>query len=152
MATKTAIDEFKSQQIIAVVGASNDPKKFGNIVLRELKERRYKVFAVNPNAQQVDGQPSYPNLKALPEKPTGVVFVVHPDQTALAAPDVVELGIPWVWMQPGAQSQEAIDLCSKKGVNVIHGDCILMFLDNGALHHRLHRFFKKTFGNLYTET
>jgi uncharacterized protein len=152
MTTKSEIDEFKAQQVIAVVGASNNPRKFGHIVLEELKSRNYQALAVNPNAQQVNGQPAYPNLKALPVQPTGVVFVVHPEQTALVARDVVELGIPWVWMQPGAESQQAIDLCTEKGIHVIHGDCILMHMDNGALYHRLHRFVKKTFGKLYTDS
>jgi predicted CoA-binding protein len=150
MTKKSDIDDFIAHKSIVVVGASRSPRKFGNIVLRGLKSRGYRVLAVNPNASEVEGLPCYPDLASLPEKPDGAVFIVQPGQTALTAKAAVDLGVNWIWMQPGSESAEAIQYCREKGVSLVHGECILMFLENNAFIHRVHRFLKQVTGSLYT--
>jgi len=66
LASKAAIDEFIAQPAVAIAGASRDGKKFGNAVYRDLKSKGYHVFAVNPNAAIIEGDPCYPSLSALP--------------------------------------------------------------------------------------
>ncbi len=146
MTTKTAIEGFVSQPVLAVAGVSRDPKKFGNAAYRELKGKGYRVLAINPNAQTIEGDPCYPSLKALPEKVAGLVLVTQPSVSEQMVRDAAELGIRHVWLQQGSESHAAVQFCQEHGMSVVAGECILMYQPNTAFVHRCHRFFKETFG------
>ncbi len=75
-----AIQDFINLKNIAVVGVSRNDKKFGNLAYKELKERGYQVYAVNPAMKEFQGEPCYPDLSALQGKVDGVLLTVHPDQ------------------------------------------------------------------------
>ncbi len=74
----------------------------------------------------IEGEPCYPNLKALPEPVDGIVSVVPPEQTERVVQEAAEMGIQHIWMQPGAESQNAIQFCREKGLNVISGKCVMV--------------------------
>lgn len=91
---------------IAVIGATDHPTKYGGIIYRDLKAKGFPVMAVNPNRSSVDGDPCWPSVLDLPEKPTIAVFVV-PARTGLRVlADCAEAGIVNIWIQPGAFSPE----------------------------------------------
>src|SRR4051794_36371462 len=107
MKMKQAAEEFLSGQRIAVTGVSRDPKNHGaNVVYTRLRDRGYDVFAVNPNAEQVEGDACYPDLAAVPAPLDGVVIGTRPERAEASVHECVELGIPKVWMHrgPGAGS------------------------------------------------
>jgi predicted CoA-binding protein len=112
--------------VFAVVGASRDPQKYGHQVYRDLKSAGYKVYPVNPSAQEVLGDKCYPDLKELPEKPDVVVTVVPPQVTEQVVRACKELGIRRVWMQPGSESEEAVKYCKENGLEVIYNMCIMV--------------------------
>ncbi|NLI92714.1 MAG: CoA-binding protein [Peptococcaceae bacterium] len=126
---KENIAAFLRQQKIAVVGASNDRSKYGNIVFRKLNQSGYKVFPVNPNALSVEGQPCYRALPDLPEEVDGIVLVVPPAVTEVIVREAIKGGIRHIWMQPGAESMEAVDFCTQQGIECIYQKCILMELN-----------------------
>jgi predicted CoA-binding protein len=126
MAEKDDIRRFLTFRSVAVVGASRDRDKYGNIVYRRLRDLGIRVFAVNPNADRVEGDPSYPSLDRLPENVEGAVIVVPPEETDLAVRDAAAAGIRSIWMQPGAGSQDAIRFCEASGMCVISNACILV--------------------------
>jgi uncharacterized protein len=142
MTSQSTVQEFLSQPVLAVVGASRDPKKFGNSIYRELKNKGYRVFPVNPHAETVDGDLCYPNLAALPETPGGIVLVVPPAETEKIVRQASAAKISRVWLQRGAESPEAISYCAANGIQVISGECILMFAQPAAFYHKIHRFFR----------
>ncbi|MEW5701691.1 MAG: CoA-binding protein [Candidatus Zixiibacteriota bacterium] len=148
MATKAMVAEFLAQRTLAVVGASREPRKFGNVVCRELAAKGYRVFAVNPYAQEIDGQPCHPSLNALPEPVGGAVIVVPPAQTEKVVKDAGAAGIHRVWMQRGSESPAALDFCRERGIDVVHGECILMFVEPTGFVHRVHRGLWGLFGKL----
>ena len=125
MTTQNEIDDFLSRKTLAVVGASRDGTKYGSIVYRNLKKTGYKVLAVNPNAMAVDGDPCFPRLGALPETPEGAVLVVPPEVSEQIVREAAAAGIRRVWMQPGAESEEAVRFCEKSGMTAIAGLCIM---------------------------
>jgi predicted CoA-binding protein len=91
---------------VAVIGATDHPAKYGGIIYRDLKAKGYKVFAVNPYRDTVDGDPCFRSVADLPETPTIVDFVI-PAARGLAVLDECEkAGIQNVWLQPGAESPE----------------------------------------------
>ena len=112
--------------IFAVVGASRDPEKYGYRVYRDLKEAGYRVYPVNPNADEILGDKCYPNLRELPVIPDVVNTVVPPRVTEKIVKTCKDLGIKKVWMQPGSESEEAIKFCEENGIEVIHGVCIMI--------------------------
>lgn len=121
------INAFLSKKnIFAVVGASRDPKKYGHQVYKDLKNSGYEVYAVNPNADEVLGDKSYPNLESLPVKPDVVDVVVPPKVTEEAVKTCKKLGIRKVWMQPGSESEKAIKFCEQNGIDVVHGACVMI--------------------------
>jgi predicted CoA-binding protein len=113
------------KNVFAVVGASREPQKYGHQVYRDLRNAGYKVYAVNPNANEVMGDKCYPSLDALPAKPDVVDVVVPPKITEQIVETCKELGITKVWMQPGSESELAIKFCEENGIEIVHGVCIM---------------------------
>jgi predicted CoA-binding protein len=114
------------RNVFAVVGASRDPQKYGHQVYRDLKDAGYKVYPVNPNAQEVLGDKCYPSLKEPPEKPDVVVTVVPPQVTEQIVKACKELGIRKVWMQPGSESEDAVRYCKENDLEVVYNVCIMV--------------------------
>lgn len=148
MATKAAVDDLISQKTLAVVGVSKNKGKFGSTVYRELKSKGYRVFPVNPNIDDFEGDKCYRSLKELPEVPGGAVIVVSPKVTENVVRDAAAAGIRRIWLQQGAESKAAIDLCKDNGIDVIHGHCILMFAEPTGFPHRVHRYIWRLLGKL----
>ena len=121
------IKEFLDKNnIIAIVGASRNPEKYGYKVYKDLKEAGYKVYPVNPNTSEILGDKCYPNLESLPVKPNVVNIVVPPNITEKIVKECKKLSIKKVWMQPGSESEEAIKFCNENGIDVVYGVCIMI--------------------------
>ena len=125
---KEAAAEFLAHRRVAVTGVSRTPKTHGsNNVYRRLRERGYDVFAVNPNADEVEGDRSYPDLKSIPGGVEAVVIGTRPELAEHTMYECAELGIKHVWMHrgPGAGSVSATatDYGRQHGITVIDGGC-----------------------------
>ena len=121
------IDDFLDKKnVFAVVGVSRSPAKYGHQVYKDLKEAGYRVEAVNPAIDKIMGDPCYPSLSKLPEKPDVVNIVVPPKVTEKIVEECKELGIKKVWMQPGSESKKAIRFCNKNGIEVMHDVCVMI--------------------------
>lgn len=148
MTTKQSVQEFLSQKKLAVVGVSHTGKKFSNIVYKELKSKGFQVFPVNPKIDNLNGECCYPNLQTLPEKVGGIVVITKSTETEKVVREASSLGIQNIWIQQGAESNEAIRFCKENKINVIHGECILMFAEPAVFFHRAHRWVWGVFGKL----
>jgi hypothetical protein len=118
-------DFLDKNNVFAVVGASQNPEKYGHKVFGFLLDSGFKTYPVNPKARQVLGQKCFASLAELPEKPDVVSLVVPPKVTEQVVKQAVEQGIKKVWMQPGSESKKAIQHCQKNGVQVVHGECVM---------------------------
>jgi uncharacterized protein len=141
---KEAASEFLSKKRVAVTGVSRTPKTHGsNSVYKRLRERGYEVFAVNPNAAEVEGDRSYPDLKSIPGGVEAVVIGTRPEIAEETMRECVELGIRHVWMHWGAGassvSKPATEYGRKHGATVIDGGCPLMFGPTADLGHKITR-------------
>jgi predicted CoA-binding protein len=158
MATLDAlVKDFLSQKRIAVVGVSDQRDTGCNLAYRKFKAAGYTVSAVNPRITSFEGDPCYPDLKSIPEKPEGVFILTNPKITEQVVQQCVELGIPRVWMhclmgtKPGlaasmtSVSTDAVKMCRENGITVIPGACPNQFLkpDFG---HTLMRVMFRTIG------
>jgi predicted CoA-binding protein len=146
--TRDTIDDFLAQKSLALVGVSQSGAGFGNAVRKELSDKGYSLTVVHPKADKIGDQPCAHSLEEVAGKVGGVVLVTPPEETEKLVRDVVRLGIPRVWMQQGAESAEAIQVCHDNDVPVIHHECILMFAEPAGWFHRAHRWARGTFGDL----
>jgi predicted CoA-binding protein len=112
--------------VIAVVGATDTPWKYGGKIYRDLKAKGFLVRAVNPNRNSVDGDPAYPDLASVPDEIDIVDVVVPPDVAERIVVDAAELGLTHIWFQPGAESQRVIEQARAAGLDVIHHQCIMV--------------------------
>jgi hypothetical protein len=128
MTTKREIDEFLAEKTLAIAGVSRTGKKFGNTILKDLTKLGYRLLPVHPEAAEVDGHPAYPSFADLPEPVGGVIIVVPPAQAEGVVKAAADHGIRRVWLQQGAGSPEAIGFCEERGISVVHGECVLMYL------------------------
>ena len=140
-----AASAFLAKKRVAVTGVSRTPKTHGsNNVYRRLRERGYEVFAVNPNAQEVEGDRSYPDLKSIPGGVEAVVIGTRPEIAERTMEECAELGIKHVWMHrgPGAGSvsSAATDYGRQHDITVIEGGCPLMFEPTADFGHKIMRF------------
>ncbi|HVN12241.1 MAG TPA: CoA-binding protein [Kineosporiaceae bacterium] len=129
---KDAANQFLSTRRIAVTGVSRNPQGHGaNVVYTRLRERGYDVFAINPNAERVEGDPCYRDLHAVPGGVDAVVIATKPDAAEATVKECIDLGVGQVWMHrmfgPGSVSDSATQLAREHGMTVIAGGCPLMF-------------------------
>lgn len=111
---------------VAVIGATDDPSKYGSVIYRDLKRKGFRVFAVNPHRTSVDGDPAYPTIHDLPERPTILNFVVPPSATLQVLEDAREAGHENVWIQPGADSPAVLSYIQEHGFNYLANACIMI--------------------------
>lgn len=153
---KEAASEFLAAKRVAVTGVSRHPKNHGsNIVYQRLRERGYQVFAVNPNADQVEGDRCYRDLHSIPGGVDAVVIATRPETSEERMRECADLGIKHVWMHrgPGAGSvsKAAADYGREHGVVVIDGGCPCMFEPTADFGHKAMRVVFTLSGNVPRE-
>jgi len=129
MKLQESLDQFLSKGPHAVVGASPKRSKYGNKVLRAFQQAGRDAYPINPRVHEVEGRTAYPNLSSLPEAVHGVSVITPPHVTETIIEEAGRLGIDNVWMQPGAESEAAIERAHELGMNIISGGpCALVVL------------------------
>jgi len=147
-----AAAEFLANRRVAVTGVSRTPANHGgNIVYQRLRDRGYEVFAVNPNADQVEGDPCFHDLKSIPGGVEAVVIATRPETADATMRECADLGIKHVWMHRlmggGSVSQAAAEYGRQHGITVIDGGCPLMFPPTSDGGHRVMRWMSTLTGN-----
>ncbi|MBJ7354383.1 MAG: CoA-binding protein [Thermoleophilaceae bacterium] len=150
---KAAADEFLAHRRIAVTGVSRDAKDHGaNFVFNRMRERGYEVFPVNPNADEVEGAVSYPDLRSIPGGVEAVVIATAPERADATIQECAELGIDHVWMHrgpgPGSVSTSAAEYGREHGIHVIDGGCPCMFGATADTGHKIMCACLKLTGNV----
>ena len=145
MSSLKQIQSFLDSQPIALVGASRDPKKFGHTAFKELKEKGMKLIPVNPEAEEILGVKSYPNIKTLPSDIQGIIILTKKEKTYSVVKEAKEKGIKRIWIQQMADTREAIDELKDSDINYVIGECILMHYKPHSIH-KFHGNLRKIFG------
>jgi len=111
---------------VAVVGATDNPAKYGHVIYRDLKRKGFTVYPVNPQRSLVDGDPAFPRVGDISEKPTIINFVVPPSKTLAVLRQCLELNLMNIWVQPGAESPEVIAFLQQNGFNYLANACVMV--------------------------
>jgi uncharacterized protein len=141
-----SVECFLNQDNIAIAGVSRKAAKFGNTIFKELRSRGKNLFPIHPEMEFFEGVGCVKSIEALPPEVTALVLCTRPENIVGLVKQACEKGINHIWLQQGAQSDEAIDYARSRNVNIIHRECILMFADPVTSIHKFHRGINKLFG------
>lgn len=129
MTTAEQIAKFLSSPAFAVAGASAKREKYGNMVVRCYQQQGKEVVPVHPLEKEIEGLTCVASVTALPPSVKSLSMITPPQVTEKIVAAAIAHGIENIWMQPGAESAAAVELCRTQGVNVIaDGSCILVVL------------------------
>jgi predicted CoA-binding protein len=153
---KDAATEFLSSKRVAVTGVSRTSNDHGsNVVYKRLRDRGYEVFAVNPNADEVEGDPCYHDLRSIPGGVEAVVIGTRPEVAEQTMRECDELGIRRVWMHRGPGGGSVSDAATEygrgHGITVIDGGCPCMFGPTADFGHKAMRIVLTLSGNVPKE-
>jgi len=142
------VQDFLAQESIAVVGVSDRRDTGCNTAYQRFRDAGYTVYGVNPRISEYEGEPCYPDLKSIPEKPDAIFILAKPEVTNTITDECIDLGIEHLWMhcmmgiKPGlaasmtSVSQDAVTKARENGIQVIPGSCPNQFL-NADFPHKL---------------
>lgn len=123
------IQTFLAAAAFGVVGASSNPEKYGNKVLRCYLQNGRRAVPVNPTASSIEGQRCVASVQDLPDQVTSISVITPPQVTEKVVEQAIARGIRNIWLQPGAESPAAVAACETAGINLIaDGSCLLVVM------------------------
>ena len=148
MNSKADVEKFLSNKRIALAGMSRAGNKFSNSAAKELRKKGYQIIPVNPEADEIGGEKCYRRIGDIEMKPEGVLVMTPSSKTREAVQEALDAGITNLWLQQGADTEEAGELARQGGGAVVSGECILMFAEPTPFLHKFHRGIWKLLGKL----
>lgn len=126
------LDQFLAAKTFAVAGASARPDKYGYKVFEALLNAGRETYPLNPVTEEIEGYKAYPKIADLPIVPQALSIITPPEVTQQVIADAIRAGVKHIWMQPGAEHEQASESAREVGINVIDdGSCILVLLARG---------------------
>ncbi|HYG21814.1 MAG TPA: CoA-binding protein [Verrucomicrobiae bacterium] len=110
---------------VAIIGASSNRGKFGNKAVRAFLQQGYTVYPVNPNEAEVEGLPTFKNVRDVPERPHMISVYVPPSVLLKVLPDIAARGCDELWLNPGTESDAVLEEAKRLGLNVIQACSIV---------------------------
>ncbi len=120
------VKAFLEQKSFAVIGSFRNEDKYAFKILKQLSEKGYEVYPVNPHLEEVYGLKCYKRVSDIPFTVDVVDVVTPPKVTEKIVIECANKGIHRVWLQPGAESEKAIELCRKNKISVIYNLCVML--------------------------
>ncbi|MEQ9365440.1 MAG: CoA-binding protein [Leptospirales bacterium] len=119
---------LRTKPTLALVGASKRSEKYGNIILRNMLGKGFTVMPINSSESEIEGQTSYPNLKAARAAACIglVVYVVPPPRTLNSLKEARDLGLKKVWLQPGAGDESTLAYLRDNGFEFLQNECVMV--------------------------
>ena len=118
--------QIKKENLIVIMGVSNNTEKYGYKIFKDLLDAGYKIKGINPKGGEVLGHNIYKTIEEIDEKPDLVITVVKPEITLQAVKKCGQLNIKKIWMQPGSESEEAINEAKKLNMEVVSNACFMI--------------------------
>ncbi|TWU46617.1 CoA-binding protein [Rubripirellula reticaptiva] len=124
-----SIENFLAAKTYAVAGASARTHKYGYKVFKALLAAGHETYPLNPVTEEIEGHKAYPKIANLPIVPEALSIITPPEVTRQVIADAIAAGVKHIWMQPGAEHEQASESAREAGINVIDdGSCILVLL------------------------
>jgi len=146
------ITAFLRGKRFAVAGVSRQPGQAANAVYQKLQRSGHEVFAINPNATEVEGARCYRDLHSIPATIDAVIIATHPRNAVEVVRQCVDCGVHHVWFHrsfgQGSVSEEAVRECKAHGITCIVGGCPLMYCEPVDFGYRCIRGWLRLLGRL----
>jgi len=113
------------KQTVAIIGASNNPNKFGNKAVRAFVKEGYTVYPINPNETEVEGIATFKSIGDVPARPHMISIYVPPTVLLKLLPAIAAKGCDELWLNPGSESDEVLAEAERLGLNVIQACSII---------------------------
>lgn len=114
---------LKSAKTFAIVGASDNPERYGYELVETMKNAGYNIFPVNPKYSAIQGITSYHSIKDIPQKPDVVITALAPGNSLKAIESAAELGVQIIWMPPECWSEETLEKCKSLNIEFVYNVC-----------------------------
>jgi len=148
--SKTQVEDFLSNKKMVMIGMSRNPKDYTRNLSRDLALRGYEIIPVNPNASEINGKKCFSNIAEVDEKVDAVLIFTKGETLSVNLDEAINKGIKHIWLNFDKpltpELKGKVEKYGEQGVNIIHGFCPYMFIENPQFFHKLHRFFAKRFG------
>lgn len=139
------IDNFVGCKVMAIAGASRDPKSFSAQVADHLSQQGYELWLVNPQFEVTDlAARRVQNIRSLPTGLNHMLVLTPASQTEEVVRNAYDQGIRNVWIQQQSETPAALDFAYENNMNVVWNHCIFMFTRPTGIH-RFHYRIKKFF-------
>jgi predicted CoA-binding protein len=145
MNSRQTIDIFLQEKKIAIAGVSRDPKKFGNIMFRTVKEKGYAPIPVNPKGGTIDEIVCIDSIANLGSDIHNLLIITHKRDTKKVLEEAISKGINNIWIQNGCETKEAIKIAEENNINLVSKACFLMYAKPKGFH-RFHQTLAKWVG------
>ena len=146
--SRAAIDGFLAQPHFALAGYSHNPKKFGHVLYKTLKEKGYTIYPVNPNGGTTpEGETIYKDVTSLPDHVQALLIATRPEVTVSVVSEALNKGVSQLWVQQMSGNQETWDMLHHAGVPAVYNRCILMHANPSGIH-KFHRWMAGMFGRI----
>ncbi len=146
MVTLNEIQKFLEPRKMAIAGASRNLKKFGGVVFKELRDKGFTLYPINPNAEEIQGIKCYKSVEELPVDVEHLLILTSKEETDSVAQAAIIKGVKMIWIQQKSETPEALKAITEAGIPLIHNKCIMMFASPVKGFHGFHKFLSKTFG------
>ena len=146
--TRKQIDDFVYEKNFLFYGVSSVKGKFGNLVLKHLNDNGYNVVPIHPEINQIKGIDCFKNPSDVKQQMKCAIVILSPENTEKVVGELIKYGINKIWIQQRSESEKAINMCIEGGVDVISGECIMMFIEPVTIIHNIHKFINKVTGKL----
>lgn len=146
LTSRDAVDRFLACKRIAFIGVSRNATDFSRQVLQQLTLHGYDVVPVHPEAKIIEGRRCHSDVRNIDPPVEGALIMTPSTVSALVVQGCLEAGIKRIWFHraigPGAVSEPALALCRKAGIEVVAGECPLMYLCGSKFPHNFHRWLR----------
>jgi hypothetical protein len=150
MNTRQTINIFLHDKKLAIAGVSRNPRKFGNIMFRTLKEKGYAVIPINPNGGKIDDSICLESLADLSDDVQNLLIVTHKRDTKKILEEAVSKGIRNIWIQNGCETEDALKLAREMNIHLVAKACFLMYANPKGFH-KFHQTISKWVGKYVKE-
>ena len=148
MNKKQSIQEFLAPKKIAIAGVSGNKKKFGYAIFKELREKGFDICPINPKLKELDGVKVYKSVLDIPDEYEKLFIVTPKLETDAIIKQASEKSLKHIWVQQTSNTKETETIAKDLNIDLIHKECIFMFLEPVKGPHAFHRFFRKLFGRM----
>lgn len=140
------VQAFLGLHRIAMAGVSREPAAFSRSIYREFVRHGYDVIPVNPSADEIEGRPCYHSVNEIQPPVEGALITTSGPAIEAVVKECEAAGVKHVWLSRGVSSPRAVAFGRERGMNMVVGECPLMFLEGAGFVHSLHGFVRKISG------